>query len=341
MSKILIVDLSPIGYRWINSATKTAIKDLNIQKGEDGLYDFNEYKDIFIFKTLEHIALFKRKFQVDEIVLAIDSSPYWRLDYWDGYKYGRNTNDKSGINWIDAKASQREVIALLKEHSSFKVIDVKGAEGDDVGFVLTKELTAQGHEVIVKSLDHDWIYNLENPNTKYWETKHTVKDKECGWVAFNENDINTLKYEHCMFGDRGDYLLPVTYYSRFSDLFKEKYPKKTPLEVYPMRHKVDVLFKEKFGKSAYKQPPLGAISFYKKQVKEGFSTQEFLDRDPIYQMNYDLNKKLGLPDGIPTEIREKIIAEYNVSSDVKNNKALTDYFMGYGLIELIAHLPTL
>jgi len=108
-----------------------------------------------------------------------------------------------------------------------------------------------------------------------------------------------------------------------------------------MRHKVDVLFKEKFGKSAYKHPPLGAVSFYKKQVKEGFSTQEFLDRDPIYQMNYDLNKKLGLPEGIPTEIREKIIAEYNVSSDVKNNKALTDYFMGYGLIELIAHLPTL
>lgn len=336
--KTLIVDMSPILYRFTFSSTTSASNTLNLQKNEDGLYDFDAYKDIFIFKTLEAVSAFKGRFDVDEVVLAIDSSPYWRKEFWSGYKHGRLSTDKSGVDWLKAKESQRELIKMLTESSTFKVINIKGAEGDDVGFVLAEELSTRGHEVIVKSLDHDWIYNLENPNVKYWETKHTVKDKECGWVEFNESEIKTLKFEHCMFGDRGDFLLPVVYYSQFSAEFKAYRPNATEIQAYPKRYEIDMAFQKSHGVSAYKHPRLGAKSFYKKMDKEGFTVQEFLDRDPIYQLNYDLNKKLALPSGIPDYIRELILDEYDNTPIVRDNGQLTEYFMKYGLINLVGKL---
>jgi len=335
--KTLIVDMSPIFYRWAFSTTTEASKTLNV--GDDGLYNFDEYKDIFIYKVLDYIAKFKYKFEYDELVLAIDAKPYWREKLWSGYKYGRQTEDKSGIDWKKVKQTQSEIVELLRNHSSFKIIKLKGAEGDDVGFVLSEELSKRGHEVIIKSLDHDWIYNLVHPNVKYWETKHNVKDKQCGWVEFNEAEIENLKFEHCMFGDRGDYLFPVVYYSQFSDEFKAMYPDVTELKAYPKRHEIDLAFRKKTGKSAYKHPRMGAKTFKKKMEKEGFTIDEFLSRNPIYKLNYELNKKLALPSGIPDEIKQAIINEYDNASSKKNEQALIDYFMKYGAVDLIGLLP--
>lgn len=328
--------MSPIFYRWTFSSTTEASKTLKVN--EDGLYNFDEYKDTFIYMVMDFIAKFKIRFGVEEVVLAIDSKPYWRQDFWSGYKHGRQSNDKSGVDWDKAKQAQFEIIDILSSFTSFKVIKLTGAEGDDIGFVLSEELSKRGHEVIVKSLDHDWIYNLVHDNVKYWETKHTVQNKTCGWVEFDENEINDLKYEHCMFGDRGDFLLPVVYYSVFSDEFKKKYPNLTELKAYPKRYEIDESFKRTFGVSAYKHPRMGAKSFKKKMDKEGFTPQEFLARNPIYQMNYDLNKKLALPSGIPQKIRDIIIEEYDKAPTDLDNKELANYFMKYGMLDLLGQL---
>jgi hypothetical protein len=135
--KILLVDFSPVTYRWIFSSTTTAVKTLNLKKDENGLYNFNEYKDMYFYKILEDISKFKQRFNADEVVFAIDSKPYWREKYWSGYKYGRFKADKSGINWKQAKEAQNELIDILDKYSSFKVIKVPGVEGDDILFTLS------------------------------------------------------------------------------------------------------------------------------------------------------------------------------------------------------------
>ena len=330
--------MSPILYRWTFTSTNTASKELKIPLNEDGLYPFNQYRDIFLYNTLNDIGKFKARFGVDEVILAVDSKPYWREEYWSGYKYGRLSNDKSGVEWDVAKQEQRELLDFLDENSSFKIIKVQGAEGDDVGFVLSEELSNRGHEVIVKSLDHDWIYNLVHDNVRYWETKHTVKDKKSGWVEFDQHEIDRLKYEHCMFGDRGDNLLPVVYYSVFSAEFKALNPNASELKAYPIRHEIDQKFRKAHGVSAYKHPRLGAKSFQKKMNKEGFTVQEFLDRDPIYQMNYDLNARLALPDGIPAHIKDKIITAYDGALCTRDNRAMVKFMTENNLFNLIGEV---
>jgi len=349
--KTLIVDFSPVLYRWLFSTTSSSINQMKLKKGENGLYDFSKYKAIYIHKTLDYITKFKNRFGVDEVVIAADSSPYWRSDYWSGYKYGRMKNDESGIDWKAVKKTQREMINLLKEASTFKVIDLSGIEGDDVGFVLAEELSNRGHEIIVKSLDHDWVYNLKYKNVKYWETKHNTPNKRCGYVEFNLEDIERLKFEHCFYGDKGDYILAVNAFTEFSPEFKEVYADKiaeglTPLKVWPKRHEVDMGFKEKHANkfpeltekdklTAWKHPRFGAKSFNKKMLKENFTTDDYMETNPIHQLNFDLNAKIALPENIPEDIRQDIIDEYDNSSVTLDAGKLSKYFMDYGIMDLV------
>lgn len=336
--KTLLVDCSPVFYRWISSSTNYAENKLKITKNEEGLFNFSEYKDIYVYNVLDYISKMKNRFGVDEIVLCIDSKPYWRSEYWSGYKYGRSLNDTSGIDWKSVREIQREMIQLLNSASTFKVIDVTSAEGDDCIFVMSEELSKRGHEVVVKSLDHDLIYTLEHPNVMYWRTAHTVKDRTCGFVEYNQDEISSLQFEHCMFGDKGDYLLHVKSFSVFSKQFKELYPEMTEIKAYPKRHEIDMAFEKKHGVRAYKHPRFGAKTHEKKKKKDGTTDEDLLKENPIYRLNYELNKQLGLPSGIPVKLREQIIKAYDEASTEQDTGKLIEYFMKYGLINLVGRV---
>jgi hypothetical protein len=109
----------------------------------------------------------------------------------------------------------------------------------------------------------------------------------------------------------------------------------TPDKVYPKRHEIDIKFQEKYGVSAYKHPRMGKKSFEKKMKKEGFTYKEFLERNPIYKWNFELNKKIALPEGIPDNIRESIIKSYDNAETIKNEAELSKWFMKYNMINLI------
>ena len=86
--KSLIIDLSPVVYRWAFSSTAVYAKKNS--KLSNGLYNLNEYKDIFIFQVLDYLSKQKIRFGMEEVILAVDSKPYWRKDIWNGYKLGHN-----------------------------------------------------------------------------------------------------------------------------------------------------------------------------------------------------------------------------------------------------------
>ena len=331
MNKILIVDFSPFYIRHLFSSLTYAKNTLKL-KPVDGIYDFNEFKDVFIFKVFDDLKNFKGKFKIDEIVLGVDTPKYWRKDFWDGYKYGRKKSEE--LDWNKVSETVQEILDVLDKYSSSKVIRCKGAEGDDVAFVLSEYL-CKDNEIIIQSLDHDLVYCTLNENTKYWQTKFTTKDKSCAFVEKTLDEINELKFEHCFYGDKGDNILPVTAYTVLSDKCKEIYPDLTPEKIYPRRHEFDVKFAEKYDVSAFKHPRFGKSSFEKKMKKEGFTYKDFMKKNPIHIWNFKLNKKISLPDGIPDDIKSDIINSYDISKSELNPGEMTQYFMKYQLVNLI------
>jgi len=337
----LIVDASPVFYRFAYSSVSYAKNKLKLKPSEDGIYPFNEYKDIFIYSVINTISTMKQKFFADEIVLAIDTKPYWRTDLWKGYKHGRKSNDRSGIDWSALGDTIREILDILDESSNIRVIRIPGIEGDDILFVLSEELSKRGNDVIVKSIDHDIYYCLAYENVKYWQVKHSVKDKKCGFVQFNESELTKMKFEHVFFGDPGDSIFPVTAFTQFSKKFREIYPEMTELKVWPKRFEIDQAFIQKYGESAYKHPRFGAKSYYKKRDKEGFTDEDFLNRNPIHKLNLELNKKISLPEYIPNKIKKEIISEYDKEHPEKDAKRLNEYFLQNNLFNLIGKIPQL
>ena len=336
--KSLIIDLSPVVYRWVFASTSVFAK--KNKKQDNGLYELDEYKDIVIYQIINYLSNQKMRFGVDEIIIANDVKPYWRNNIWSGYKYGRLKDDKSGINWVKVSEIQKEIAEVLYKYSSFKTISIPGAEADDVGFVLSEYLSKKGHEVILHTPDHDWTQNIIHENVKVWETKYSSPTKSCGYVTIKNHEIKELQQDHAIYGDKGDYVLNINSYTQFSDKFKEIYPNVTELQVYPKRHFVDIKFEEKYGVSAYKHPRFGKKSFEKKMAKDRFTMKSFIKENPIRIKNYKLNRQLVLPEGIPIDIRNNIIDRY-MESNKRDLGKLSEYFMSYGMMKLVGKISLL
>ena len=298
---------------------------------KDGNLVFDDKAERMLYhKVLEEISKFKVQFGVDEMVFGFDNSKggYWRKDYWAGYKFKRaGEREKSDIDWNSAFVSFEKLKDMLRNTGS-KLIDIDRVEGDDIIFILSEYLANLGNEVIIHSLDHDLVYCLRVPGVSYFRTQKTQK-KAGEFVKLSEGDILEMEMEHLIQGDRGDYIKNVKAYSKFSPEFLAKYPDKKPIDAWKLRHELDVMFMEKFGVSAYKQPPYG----YKKFLKQKITVKELLAQDPIYEKNYQLNKKIAMPEGIPQEIRTMIIDSYNVEA-VKSFKVVQKFLTENRLFEL-------
>jgi len=331
----LIADLSPIMYSNLFSVTSELIR--NGAKEVNGKIPYTqEYENMVIFKILEEIAQLKPKFGVQEIVLASDNSKggYWRKDFWSGYKFKRaSERAESNIDWEKAFVTFEKIKDTIQDNTSFKLIDIPRVEGDDVAFVLSEYLSAQGTKVILHSLDHDWVYNLRHTGVSYYRTRKAQR-KDGEFVDLTPGEILEMEMDHLIGGDPGDYIKNVKAYSKFSPEFKTQYPNRTEIEVWEKRHELDCMFTEKFGVSAYKHPRYG----YKMFLKSKHSVVSLLAENEIYKKNYEINKKVAMPEGIPLEIKEQITTQYENAPCVRVNKELQKFFMTHGLFELNSNI---
>lgn len=141
-----------------------------------------------------YIRQFKSKY--GEIVIACDSKKYWRREAFVFYKSNRKKDrEKSDFDWNLIFETLNKIRDELKENFPYKIIDVEGAEADDVIGVLAPRLASSG-EVLILSSDKDFVQLQKYDNV----IQYSPILKKFVQV---DNPAQYIK-EHIIKGDRGD-----------------------------------------------------------------------------------------------------------------------------------------
>jgi 5'-3' exonuclease len=142
-----------------------------------------------------HVKNFKAEY--GEVVLCCDNRKYWRKEFFPFYKAGRKkTREKSDLDWhlifdILAKLKQE-----LKETFPYKVIDVEGAEADDIIGTLVP-IYARDQKILILSSDGDFL-QLQQYGSNVKQYNPSLKK-----YVKSENPLVELK-EKIIRGDKGD-----------------------------------------------------------------------------------------------------------------------------------------
>ena len=223
-----------------------------------------------------HLKNFRKEY--GEVVLCCDNRKYWRKEFFPFYKANRKKNrEKSDLDWhliFDMLAKFKQE---LKENFPYKVVDVEGAEADDIiGTLVPRHIMSEN--ILIISSDGDFP-QLQMYNGK---SQYTVKQYNPAQKKFivSENPLQELK-EKVIRGDKGDGIPNVL---SPSDCFVRDI-RQTPIS----KGKLDKLMEKNYG------------DWEDENAKIGFSRNQTL---------IDLRQ-------IPDDIKDKIINTYEETIPVK------------------------
>jgi len=160
-----------------------------------------------VFSTL---LSFKTKFgkEYGEMILCADSKRYWRRDYFPWYKgHRKHDREKSAIDWNTVFSAINDIKTELKDNFPYKMIEVDGAEADDVIACLTKHLQSneltgsslfggEPQNILIVSSDGDYVQLQKYKNVSQWNPQ--LKK----WVK--GGNVHEFIIEHICGGDTGD-----------------------------------------------------------------------------------------------------------------------------------------
>ena len=141
-----------------------------------------------------NVKQFKSKYP--NVILCCDNRKYWRKEFFPFYKSQRkHDREASGYDWHLIFDTLNKIRDEFKESFPYRVLDVDGAEADDVIAVLTARLSAHG-PVLILSSDKDFGQLQKYPNVTQYSPilKRFIKI---------DNPATFIR-EHIIKGDRGD-----------------------------------------------------------------------------------------------------------------------------------------
>jgi 5'-3' exonuclease len=156
-------------------------------------------KDLVRHMIINNIRSYKSKFKEEygDLVIACDNRHYWRKDKFPYYKANRKkVRQESGFDWKLIFDIISEVKSELDCYFPYPVIDVDGAEADDVIAVLVERMHDK-EQILIISGDHDFIQLQSYPEVKQYspiQKKFIKADKK----------IVHILMEHIIKGDKGD-----------------------------------------------------------------------------------------------------------------------------------------
>lgn len=142
-----------------------------------------------------HVKQFKAEY--GEIVLCCDNRKYWRKDFFPFYKaHRKKAREKSTLDWNMIFNILGNLKEDLKLYFPYKVIDVEGAEADDIIGTLTP-LYANSEKVLILSSDGDFL-QLQRYGKNVKQYNPTQKK-----FVVSKDPLTELK-EKIITGDSGD-----------------------------------------------------------------------------------------------------------------------------------------
>ena len=260
-------------------------------------------KDLVRHLVLNNIRYYRSRFKekYGELVICCDSRHYWRRDYFPQYKATRKKErESSSLDWDVIFTTLNLVRDEIKEHFPYKVVEVYGAEADDIIAVLTKERNDDITLIVSSDKDfiqlHNNIIDQYSPVTKKFLTHVSPK---------------TYLNEHILKGDRSDGVPNIL---SPDDTFTENKRQK------PMRKAVIAEVLDQM------------IAF---EAQDLYMLAK-CPRD-TWIRNWQRNSTLIDLTSIPPDIQDKILKEFD-SVKVGSRNGLLDYFISNRLNSLVENI---
>jgi hypothetical protein len=199
----------------------------NLMQQIGGRKDVDVDPDLVRHMILNSLRSYRSRFSEEfgELVLCYDSKHYWRREYFPNYKKNRKRDrDASGLDWNTIFETLNAIRDELREIFPYKVLEVYGAEADDIIATLCKHYSVK-EPILVLSGDKDFIQLHKYDGVKQYSPvqKKFVKDI----------DPHTYIKEHVLKGDRSDgvpnFLSPD---NTFVEDMRQKPLQKKKLEVW-------------------------------------------------------------------------------------------------------------
>ena len=116
--------------------------------------------DMVRHMILNSLRMYRQMFFEDygELVICYDSKHYWRRDIFPQYKAGRKkSRESSSHNWDNIFEFLNAVKDEMIEFMPYKVLEVYGAEADDIIAALCGELEFDNGKTLILYGDKDFI----------------------------------------------------------------------------------------------------------------------------------------------------------------------------------------
>lgn len=134
-----------------------------------------------------------------EVVLCYDDKDYWRREVFPYYKQNRKQErEQSPIDWENVFSVLNKLRDEFRENFPYRVIQVQGAEADDViaSLCIHNSKKVEPENILILSADKDFIQLHKFDFVKQYDPVNHQ-------YITNENPIQFLR-EHIIRGDRSD-----------------------------------------------------------------------------------------------------------------------------------------
>lgn len=351
---MILVDFSHLMFRMLYVAISEAKP-----KKKNGKYVTAEYKNILMYLLVDQLIKIKRNYSsYGDIVICLDNSTkkYWRKDVCSMYKNSRaKSREESEIDFSEVFEVVNDLLTNLKLNFPFKILEVEGAEADDLIMILSRTYSPH-QKVLIYSEDKDFFQMLKYDNVYFYRP---VAKK---WITREEKDLDKWKVEHVCLGDAADEVHRIVDNIWFSENFKSHLltfgitdvEDQMQLDMRLLNNdelKNNIFSSFSLYKKNRKNEDTDILDIYKdirfgesilwKAIEKAGSLDQYLDTHPYIRKRYELNKILVLEEHIPEYLEESILAEFNKPKVGYNLVEIENMFKKYNLNKLMPDINIL
>lgn len=273
--------------------------ELNKRQTED--IDFDLVRHMILNTIRSYRTRWSKEY--GEVVIACDNRRYWRRKVFPNYKASRKkTREDSGYDWSTIFECLGAVKQELAEYMPYPVIDVNGAEADDVIGTLAEYsqtsdksgLFESAEPFLIVSADHDFQQLQKWENVAQWSP---IRKK---FVKIDK-PAEEILMEHIIIGDKGDGV-------------------------------PNILSDDDVFTNGKRQRPIRKTLIAEWKTKK---PAEWVTGDMVE--GYIRNKTMVDLSQTPQEIKDDIIAQYELQKN-KNRDDVYKYFSEFNLYRLIENI---